>query len=777
MREPVEPASRASLRPPEHGAGGARLLGEHQHPRSVAWSARASPGRRAPPAQADQLCLDERGRRGDRHEQPVVALAAGVRGAAATSECPRRNVQRRSSTSSPTTKSATSGSETYARSGLSTLPVCAAPALDVDNGRSRADVDSGTMMGGCRPALWIVLLRRRGGRRRRGLPPARRLGAAGAGAHRHRRRLPAVRARRARWTRRWRWSASWRRCSTRQPSGCPCGTSATNTRPLAVPVRRLRGLRHRRGGRSWPGGWSRRRSPGRQPSPWGDRRAAGRGRGDGGRPQGGHATPDREGVLEGESLVNDGTALVGLRPRPGRSPPACSLGWVAGTFLVAVGGGVLVGLLVDQGGHADPPLRRGPVLNTLVSLVTPFAAYLVAEEVHGSGVLAVVVAGVLLSQSAPVVQSAARGWRRRATGAPPSSSWRTRSSCSSGCRCRTSSSRPARSCPSARSVWLCAALLAVVLVSRFVWVYAGVAGVPRPGPYRRRRRLVLAGRHGHLVGRHARGGHARRGLRAARPDPSPGPAAAGGVHRGARLAAAAGPDPATLVRRLGLRGPDPAEDALRRAALLSEVVARRPATPQEVRADEDVPDDVADQLRARSRPPLRRRLGAARPAPTRSTSRRRPGTRASGWRCLPVERSVLLRARDAGRYDEEVMRSVLDDARRRGVAAGPRGPGEPGPSRCALRPGRTRTQLREHLRSARGDVTRPDAGGLRRLPASRGRRGCTCGCAWPAGRWAAATARRGSTRAATSRPPGTRSCAAIEPGEAWRWCFVDDQLG
>ena len=47
-----------------------------------------------------------------------------------------------------------------------------------------------------------------------------------------------------------------------------------------------------------------------------------------------------------------------------------------------------------------------PLMDTAISLVTPFAAYLVAEELHASGVISVVVAGLLLGHKAPVLQTA-----------------------------------------------------------------------------------------------------------------------------------------------------------------------------------------------------------------------------------------------------------------------------------------------------------------------------------------------------------------------------------
>ena len=47
-----------------------------------------------------------------------------------------------------------------------------------------------------------------------------------------------------------------------------------------------------------------------------------------------------------------------------------------------------------------------PLTDTSVSLICPFTAYLLAEEFNGSGVLAVVVAGLLLGHKAPVLQTA-----------------------------------------------------------------------------------------------------------------------------------------------------------------------------------------------------------------------------------------------------------------------------------------------------------------------------------------------------------------------------------
>ena len=111
-------------------------------------------------------------------------------------------------------------------------------------------------------------------------------------------------------------------------------------------------------------------------------------------------------ILEGESLVNDATALVALRLATAAAVTgAFSLVEAAGSFvLVSVGGvaiGLVVGWLVVQVERwlTDPPVE------VLVSLLAPFAAWIPAESLHVSGVLAVVTAGVVLGRSAPSTMS------------------------------------------------------------------------------------------------------------------------------------------------------------------------------------------------------------------------------------------------------------------------------------------------------------------------------------------------------------------------------------
>ncbi len=123
-------------------------------------------------------------------------------------------------------------------------------------------------------------------------------------------------------------------------------------------------------------------------------------------------------ILEGESLLNDATALVSLRTAIAAGGTAMalgggaekaepiSLGGIALDFLVAAGGGVAVGAIVYFLVAQVRRRLRDPLMDTAISLIVPFAAYVAAEELEASGVIAVVVAGLLLGHRAPVIQTA-----------------------------------------------------------------------------------------------------------------------------------------------------------------------------------------------------------------------------------------------------------------------------------------------------------------------------------------------------------------------------------
>ena len=108
-------------------------------------------------------------------------------------------------------------------------------------------------------------------------------------------------------------------------------------------------------------------------------------------------------VLRAESLVNDGTALViyGLAVGITVGQEHLTLPHVGALFLLAYGGGAAIGALVAW---INMNLRRrldDPLLGNLVMILAPFTAYLLAELVQASGVLAVVVSGLIMAQVAP----------------------------------------------------------------------------------------------------------------------------------------------------------------------------------------------------------------------------------------------------------------------------------------------------------------------------------------------------------------------------------------
>ena len=100
-------------------------------------------------------------------------------------------------------------------------------------------------------------------------------------------------------------------------------------------------------------------------------------------------------VLEGEGLVNDATALVLLRSAIAATAGAVSLAEIAGDFLYAVTAAVVVGLVVGLVTVWVRSRLHDPVLNTTISFAVPFLAFIPAEEIGASGVLAVVVAGLV----------------------------------------------------------------------------------------------------------------------------------------------------------------------------------------------------------------------------------------------------------------------------------------------------------------------------------------------------------------------------------------------
>ena len=111
-------------------------------------------------------------------------------------------------------------------------------------------------------------------------------------------------------------------------------------------------------------------------------------------------------ILEGESLVNDATAFIAFRFAVAAvMTGAFSLGQASLQFLLVATGGVCVGLAVGWLATEVQKRLDDPPVQTMFSLLTPYAAYFSGEAVHVSGILAVVIAGIYYGWRAPRILS------------------------------------------------------------------------------------------------------------------------------------------------------------------------------------------------------------------------------------------------------------------------------------------------------------------------------------------------------------------------------------
>ncbi|KFI25907.1 Na+/H+ antiporter [Paenirhodobacter enshiensis] len=110
-------------------------------------------------------------------------------------------------------------------------------------------------------------------------------------------------------------------------------------------------------------------------------------------------------VLEGESLLNDASGLVCMRFAVAAAMTgAFSLADAAASFVWLVLGGLAIGIVVTwiltwSKNRVARDYGEDTGSQILVSLLIPFVAYLAAEKVGGSGILAAVAAGMTMSYS------------------------------------------------------------------------------------------------------------------------------------------------------------------------------------------------------------------------------------------------------------------------------------------------------------------------------------------------------------------------------------------
>ncbi|MEO5665901.1 MAG: Na+/H+ antiporter [Nocardioides sp.] len=188
-------------------------------------------------------------------------------------------------------------------------------------------------------------------------------------------------------------------------------------------------------------------------------------------------------ILEGESLFNDATALVLLGTAIAAASEGVQAVDVGLDFLWASAGGALLGFIVFVIVAKLRKLVTDPLMDTAISLVTPFAAFLLAEELESSGVISVVVAGLLLGHKAPIIQTAQSRIAERIN-------WRTIAFLLEntvflliGLQARWILEGVADSELSpARITAVCAGTLLACIVLRLAWVFVARYALVRPGP-------------------------------------------------------------------------------------------------------------------------------------------------------------------------------------------------------------------------------------------------------------------------------------------------------
>jgi Na+/H+ antiporter len=111
-------------------------------------------------------------------------------------------------------------------------------------------------------------------------------------------------------------------------------------------------------------------------------------------------------LLEGESLLNDATALVIVRIAGGALTGVAVGFWeISRDIVVIAGGGLALGFVAALLAAWLHKKIKDPLLDDAVSLLTPFVVVVVAEELHTSSVVAVVVAGLYLGHRIPYLLS------------------------------------------------------------------------------------------------------------------------------------------------------------------------------------------------------------------------------------------------------------------------------------------------------------------------------------------------------------------------------------
>ncbi|WP_240690872.1 MULTISPECIES: Na+/H+ antiporter [unclassified Amycolatopsis] len=481
-------------------------------------------------------------------------------------------------------------------------------------------------------------------------------------------------------------------------------------------------------------------------------------------------------LLEGESLFNDAAALVALRTAIAAIAGAVSLWQVGLDFLLAAVGGIVVGFLVGLIVTYVRAKLEDTITDTALSFAVPFAAYLLAEAVHGSGVLAVVVTGLIQGHQTPRIQSGPSRLASRLNWETVQFLLENMVFLLIGLQVRGILHEVGKS---GLSVWqlagICAAVLAATILTRMLWM-VGIGVVKRllktlglergkVWPWRYSAVIAWAGMRGVVT------------LAAAFVLPADTPQRAVLVLAAfvvvAGTLAVQGMTLPPLIRRLRLPRPDPAEDALQEAAVLHDMTRAALAKLEELRRPEDPPEVIErlrDRLQDRSDSAWEQLGRQSTLAETPSDAYRRLRVQ-----LLEAERDVFLKARDLGSADDAVLRRVLAhlDIEESMLDRDEEEP--PVAERELSTPAATAGSCK-HLSHAWPD----------KEPSTRD--SCAecveAGMTWVHLRMClkcghvaccdSSPGKHASQHFHETLHPVMRS---FEPGETWRWCFVDKQLG
>ena len=112
-------------------------------------------------------------------------------------------------------------------------------------------------------------------------------------------------------------------------------------------------------------------------------------------------------IIEGESLVNDASALIAYRYAVTAVTTGTFIFWQAGLqFLLVASVGIMIGMAIGYlFVFAHKKIENNPIVETSLTLLAPYISFLIAEHFHMSGVLAVVSTGLVISWRAPEVFS------------------------------------------------------------------------------------------------------------------------------------------------------------------------------------------------------------------------------------------------------------------------------------------------------------------------------------------------------------------------------------